>query len=285
MPLPPLDAPHGVPRHAAPGRAGRRVRPGHRLRRGDGARAGARTGGVGGGRGSDIAEVEVLESVLAAADTSTPVGKGPRTFRVLAAEAARGIGGDWFDAIPLPRGRTALVVGDVMGHGINAAATMGQLRTATRALAGLELPPDQVLRHLDRVTADLHETTATCVYAVVDPVGAPAASPWPVIRRPPSVHPGRAPRLLDLPTGAPLGVGGVPFRTALLELHTFAFGVHDRHPYRPALHGPAVGTVGGLAMVSELTRGLSGTAVVREDPDGQGKCVWVTVPPRGVGAP
>ncbi|MFF4177484.1 ATP-binding protein [Streptomyces sp. NPDC001750] len=68
-------------------------------------------------------------------------------------------------------------------------------------------------------------------------------------------------------------------------MDTFAFGVHDRHPYRPALHGPAVGTVGGLAMVSELTRGLSGTAVVREDPDGQGKCVWVTVPLRGVGAP
>lgn len=140
-------------------------------------------------------------------------------YRYLPAEATRGIGGDWFDAIPLPRGRTALVVGDVMGHGINAAATMGQLRTATRALAGLELPPDQVLRHLDRVTADLHETTATCVYAVVDPRQrtyrvALAGHPPPVL-----VRPGRAPRLLDLPTGVPLGVGGVAFRTALLELH------------------------------------------------------------------
>ncbi|MEU9760622.1 ATP-binding protein [Streptomyces sp. NPDC001834] len=65
---------------------------------------------------------------------------------------------------------------------------------------------------------------------------------------------------------------------------TFAFGVHDRHPYRPALHGKAAGKAGGLAMVSELTQGLSGTAVVREDPDGRGKCVWVTVPLRGVGA-
>ncbi|WP_335938380.1 ATP-binding protein [Streptomyces sp. PTD5-9] len=65
---------------------------------------------------------------------------------------------------------------------------------------------------------------------------------------------------------------------------TFAFGVHDRHPYRPTLHGPAAGTDGGLAMVTELTHGLAGTAVVREDADGGGKCVWVTVPLRGVGA-
>ncbi|MEU9846202.1 SpoIIE family protein phosphatase [Streptomyces sp. NPDC047985] len=140
-------------------------------------------------------------------------------YRYLPAEATRGIGGDWFDAIPLPCGRTALVVGDVMGHGINAAAAMGQLRTATRALAGLELSPGQVLRHLDRVTADLYETTATCVYAVVDPRRrtyrvALAGHPPPVL-----VRPGRAPRLLDLPTGVPLGVGGVPFHTALLELH------------------------------------------------------------------
>ncbi|MFF9349587.1 SpoIIE family protein phosphatase [Streptomyces sp. NPDC014734] len=139
-------------------------------------------------------------------------------YRYLPAEAARGIGGDWFDAIPVPQGRTALVVGDVMGHGINAAATMGQLRTATRALAGLALPPDQVLHHLDRLTADLHETTATCVYAVLDPRHrtyrvALAGHPPPVL-----LPAGRAPRLLDLPTGAPLGVGGVPFRTTLLEL-------------------------------------------------------------------
>ncbi|MFB6502626.1 SpoIIE family protein phosphatase [Streptomyces sp. NPDC056410] len=139
-------------------------------------------------------------------------------YRYQPAETASGIGGDWFDAIPLPQGRTALVVGDVMGHGINAAATMGQLRTATRALAGLELAPAEVLHHLDRVTADLHEMTATCVYAALDPHRrtyrvALAGHPPPVLLRP-----GRAPRLLDLPTGAPLGVGGVPFRTAALDL-------------------------------------------------------------------
>ncbi|MFF9349589.1 ATP-binding protein [Streptomyces sp. NPDC014734] len=64
---------------------------------------------------------------------------------------------------------------------------------------------------------------------------------------------------------------------------TFAFGVHDRHPYRPALHGPATGTAGGLATVVELTHGLAGTAVVREDADGSGKSVWITVPLRGIG--
>ncbi|MGW2180135.1 SpoIIE family protein phosphatase [Streptomyces sp. NPDC001732] len=139
-------------------------------------------------------------------------------YRYQPAEADSGIGGDWFDAIPLPQGRTALVVGDVMGHGIHAAATMGQLRTATRVLAGLELAPAEVLHHLDRVTADLHETTATCVYAALDPHRrtyrvALAGHPPPVLLRP-----GRAPRLLDLPTGAPLGVGGVPFRTVSLDL-------------------------------------------------------------------
>ncbi|MFF3392546.1 ATP-binding protein [Streptomyces sp. NPDC002669] len=61
---------------------------------------------------------------------------------------------------------------------------------------------------------------------------------------------------------------------------TFAFGVHDRHPYRPALHAPAVGATGGLATVVELTLALGGTAVVREDADGLGKSIWITVPLR-----
>ncbi|MET9656282.1 ATP-binding protein [Streptomyces sp. NPDC006510] len=59
----------------------------------------------------------------------------------------------------------------------------------------------------------------------------------------------------------------------------FAFGVHDRHPYRPALHVPAyVAGGGGLATVAELTLGLGGTVVVRDDPDGQGKSIWITLP-------
>ncbi|HEY3478196.1 MAG TPA: SpoIIE family protein phosphatase [Streptomyces sp.] len=132
-------------------------------------------------------------------------------------------GGDWFDTIQLAGGRTALVVGDVMGHGINAAATMGQLRTVTRTLARLDLAPDEILRHLDRATdelGELDETLATCVFAVYDPERAEchialAGHPPPVLTRL-----GRAPRLLDLPTGAPLGVGGVPFETTCLDLRS-----------------------------------------------------------------
>ncbi|MEV8099487.1 SpoIIE family protein phosphatase [Kitasatospora sp. NPDC085879] len=127
-------------------------------------------------------------------------------------------GGDWFDAITLAGDKTALVVGDVMGHDINAAARMGQLRTATRTLADLDLDPAQVLHHLDRVTVELGETTATCVYAAYDPHDrrcriALAGHPPPVLDR----H-GQAPVLLELPPGAPLGVGGVPFEAACVEL-------------------------------------------------------------------
>ncbi|MCT4353322.1 SpoIIE family protein phosphatase [Streptomyces sp. Je 1-79] len=134
-------------------------------------------------------------------------------YRYQPASAAVEVGGDWFDAIPLPDGRTALVVGDVMGSGINAAATMGQVRTAARTLAGLGLSPSVVLTHLDRTVVDLGDAMATCVYAVYDPHEgrcriANAGHPPPV-----HVPTGRPPRLLDLPTGAPLGVGGVPFET------------------------------------------------------------------------
>ncbi len=127
-------------------------------------------------------------------------------------------GGDWFDAIPLPDECTALVVGDVMGSGITAAATMGQLRTSTRTLARLGLAPDEVLTHLDETTQDLGEVTATCVLAHYDPRSrlcrlACAGHLPPVLVR---AH--RPPRLLALDPGAPLGVGSVPFRTTDLHL-------------------------------------------------------------------
>ncbi|MFF9839552.1 SpoIIE family protein phosphatase [Streptomyces sp. NPDC013740] len=143
-------------------------------------------------------------------------------YRYQPASEAVEVGGDWFDAIPLPDGNTALVVGDVMGSGINAAATMGQLRTAARTLAGLGLAPAVVLEHLDHTAADLDDAMATCVCAVYDPYSgscrvANAGHPPPV-----HVPAGRAPRLLDLSPGAPLGVGGVPFET--LE---FPFGTGD----------------------------------------------------------
>ncbi|MBN0044503.1 SpoIIE family protein phosphatase [Streptomyces actuosus] len=123
------------------------------------------------------------------------------------------VGGDWFDAVKLPGARTALVVGDVMGHGLNSAAMMGQLRTAVQTMAALDLPPSQLLRNLDDLAQRLGDTyLATCLYAVYDPVAgdlhlANAGHIPPVLVR---AADGRS-ELLDLPTGAPIGVGGVPF--------------------------------------------------------------------------
>ncbi|WP_328345510.1 SpoIIE family protein phosphatase [Streptomyces violaceus] len=123
------------------------------------------------------------------------------------------VGGDWFDAVKLPGGRTAFVVGDVMGHGLNSAAMMGQLRTAVQTMAGLDLPPAQLLRNLDDLAQRLGDTyLATCLYAVYDPIAselhlANAGHIPPVLVR---AGDGRS-ELLDLPTGAPVGVGGVPF--------------------------------------------------------------------------
>lgn len=124
------------------------------------------------------------------------------------------VGGDWFDAIQLPGGRVALVVGDVMGHGLQAAAVMGQFRTAVITMAALDLPPAQLLRHLDNLAQRLGtDHLATCVYAVYDPVLrtltlANAGHIPPVL----AGHDGRS-ELLEIPGGAPIGVGGVPFET------------------------------------------------------------------------
>ncbi|MFD0318811.1 SpoIIE family protein phosphatase [Streptomyces flavalbus] len=142
--------------------------------------------------------------------------------------ARSGVGGDWFDVIPLSGMRVALVVGDVVGHGVQASATMGRLRTAVRTLADIDLAPEELLTHLDDLVVRLSEETggdgstgevgATCLYAVYDPVSrrcalARAGHPPPVL-----VPPGGAPREVDLPAGPPLGVGGLPFESAELAL-------------------------------------------------------------------
>ncbi|SDP08386.1 PAS domain S-box-containing protein [Streptomyces sp. cf386] len=157
----------------------------------------------------------------------------PRTAALEAASrylpAARsGVGGDWFDVIPLSGMRVAMVVGDVVGHGIQASATMGRLRTAVRTLADIDLAPDELLTHLDDLVVRLSEETgsegspgevgATCLYAVYDPVSrrctlARAGHPSPVM-----VPPGGAPREIELPAGPPLGLGGLPFESAEIEL-------------------------------------------------------------------
>jgi PAS domain S-box-containing protein len=157
----------------------------------------------------------------------------PRTAAVDAASrylpAARaGVGGDWFDVIPLSGMRVAMVVGDVVGHGIQASATMGRLRTAVRTLADIDLAPDELLTHLDDLVVRLSaeaghdgspgEVGATCLYAVYDPVSrrctmARAGHPPPVV-----VPPGGSPQAVELPAGPPLGLGGLPFESAELEL-------------------------------------------------------------------
>ncbi|MGW3209890.1 SpoIIE family protein phosphatase [Streptomyces sp. NPDC001135] len=130
------------------------------------------------------------------------------------------IGGDWFDTIKLPGSRTALVVGDVMGHGLNSAAMMGQLRTAVQTMATMETPPVQLLRNLDDLARRLGDTyLATCLYAVYDPIRgdlhlANAGHIPPVLVR---AEDGSS-ELLDLPTGAPVGVGGVPFEATRIKV-------------------------------------------------------------------
>ncbi|MYS24945.1 MULTISPECIES: SpoIIE family protein phosphatase [unclassified Streptomyces] len=184
------------------------------------------------------------------------------------------VGGDWFDVIELPGHRTALVVGDVMGRGLRAAVAMGELRTAVRTLAMLDLEPAEVLGALDEVAsglgapargvtrrakergdADLAEVyLATCIYVVYDAVTrrctiANAGHLPPVV-----VEPGETPLLLEVPRGVPLGVGGEPFEEieveltdgALLALYTDGLVESRSHPldegldaFRASLAGPA----------------------------------------------
>ncbi|MEU8469969.1 SpoIIE family protein phosphatase [Streptomyces sp. NPDC029006] len=133
------------------------------------------------------------------------------------AGATSEVGGDWFDVIPLDGGKTALVVGDVMGSGISAAATMGRLRTATTTLASLDLDPARLLEHLDKTTSALDHSIATCVYAVHDPHLRQCRIANAGHLPPARVRPGRPPELLDLPTGVPLGVGGIGFSTVTVD--------------------------------------------------------------------
>ncbi|MEU6593950.1 SpoIIE family protein phosphatase [Streptomyces sp. NPDC046881] len=135
--------------------------------------------------------------------------------RYLPAGAVSEIGGDWFDAMHLPGDKTALVVGDVMGSGINAAASMGQLRSATRAFAELDLDPAEVLRHLDRLTEDVEHTIATCAYCRYDPERGECRISLAGHLPPALLRSGRPAELLDLPSGVPLGVGGTAFETTV----------------------------------------------------------------------
>ncbi|PBC70779.1 histidine kinase-like protein [Streptomyces sp. TLI_235] len=148
-------------------------------------------------------------------------------YRYLPAHA--GVGGDWFDVIPLSGARVALVVGDVVGHGLHAAATMGRLRTAVHNFSALDLAPDELLTHLDDVVSRIDQEEAaggmegaiigaTCLYAVYDPVSRRCrlarAGHLPAVL----VHPDGTVEIPDTPVGPPLGLRGMPFTTAELEV-------------------------------------------------------------------
>jgi PAS domain S-box-containing protein len=130
------------------------------------------------------------------------------------------VGGDWFDVLPLKRGKVGLVVGDVMGKGVHAAAIMGQLRTATRALARLDLTPAELLYHLDDITASLgdSDSMATCLYVVCDPRRGRCELSCAGHLPPVLVDPAGRAEFPDISSGVPLGVGGVPFSAEEREL-------------------------------------------------------------------
>ncbi|SDP42523.1 PAS domain S-box-containing protein [Streptomyces sp. cf386] len=201
----------------------------------------------------------------------------------LPADATGGVGGDWFDVIPLSGARVGLVVGDVVGHGITAAATMGRLRTAVQTLADMEMPPDELLAHLDDLVLRLSEeqpdesaagvagpagageaahrsTTAflgaTCLYAVYDPVTrrctmARAGHPPPIV-----VAPDGQVSFPEPPAGPPLGLGGMAFEASEIELaENSLFGLYTN------------GLVG--AADSDMESGMSrlGDLLSRHEPD------------------
>ncbi|MFD8980056.1 SpoIIE family protein phosphatase [Streptomyces sp. NPDC059564] len=181
--------------------------------------------------------------------------------RYLPAQA--GVGGDWFDVIPLPGARVALVVGDVVGHGLHAAATMGRLRTAVYNFSTLDLPADELVSHLDELVAHIDTdeqewqgiTGATCLCAIYDPASgqvtaASAGHPGPALVRPDGTV-----SFPEVPVSPPLGLGaGMPVETTALTvpegslLALFTDGLienRDRDPdaglavLRAALAGPA----------------------------------------------
>ncbi|MEU1938434.1 SpoIIE family protein phosphatase [Streptomyces coeruleorubidus] len=138
------------------------------------------------------------------------------------------VGGDWYDVIPLSGARIGLLVGDVVGHGMLSAATMGRLRTAARSFAELDFSPDEVLTHLDNLVGRLDREDpdgkgagvigATCLYAVYDPTAqrclmARAGHPPPAL-----VHPDGTVSYPDLPAGPPLGLGGLPFDAVEIDV-------------------------------------------------------------------
>ncbi|MFF4484783.1 SpoIIE family protein phosphatase [Streptomyces sp. NPDC001520] len=177
--------------------------------------------------------------------------------RYLPAGQSMDVGGDWYDIIPLSAGQVALVIGDVMGHGLSEAATMGRLRTAVRTLADLELPPEEILGHLNEIVGSLGEDSyATCLYALYDPAArvcsfACAGHPPPAV-----MHPDGTVLFPGLTPDPPLGVADPPFETVELTvpdgslLVLFSDGL---------VESPARNIDDGMAQLAHLLRTASDT--------------------------
>jgi hypothetical protein len=139
--------------------------------------------------------------------------------RYLPAAQGEEVGGDWYDVIPLSADRVAIVIGDVMGHGLAEAATMGRLRTAVSTLADLDMPPDELFDRLNDLVSELGDDFyATCLYAVFDPVSGTlsytvAGHPQPVV-----VHPDGTVHSPAVAADPPLGAAQPPFETHQLQL-------------------------------------------------------------------
>ncbi|MCG7207395.1 SpoIIE family protein phosphatase [Streptomyces arenae] len=204
--------------------------------------------------------------------------------RYLPADPEIGTGGDWYDVIPLSGARVALVVGDVVGHGIQASATMGRLCTAVRTLADVDLPPDELLTQLDDLVLRLDqeaaerrpgtappsvgvgEVGATCLYVLYDPVSrrcvmARAGHPVPAL-----IRPDGSAEFVDVPAGPPLGLGGLPFEVAerklpegsVLALYTDGLLEGSEHEADIGVFRAAITPSGGSleASCDELLRSL-----------------------------
>ncbi|POX36787.1 MEKHLA domain-containing protein [Streptomyces sp. Ru73] len=138
--------------------------------------------------------------------------------RYLPASQGAGVGGDWFDLVPLGAGQVGVLIGDVMGRGLEAAAVMGRLRSAANALARTGMPPEQLMQVLDTVVADLEGQLVTCCYLVIRPDAGElticSAGHLPVLL----ASPGEGVRALPAPVSVPLGVGGIPHRQARFDV-------------------------------------------------------------------
>ncbi|GHF34628.1 MULTISPECIES: PAS domain S-box protein [Streptomyces] len=138
--------------------------------------------------------------------------------RYLPATQGAGVGGDWFDLVPLGGGQVGVLIGDVMGRGLEAAAVMGQLRSAANALARTGMPPRQLMQALDTIVADLPDQLVTCSYLVIDPdagqMAICSAGHLPPLLAAPDHRVGPIP----VPVSVPLGVGDIPHQQVVVDV-------------------------------------------------------------------